>query len=649
MRNAPVASIWSILFLLFFVSVGHAEQVALPLTLDHKLLTSLVIRENFSEKTQSAAIVGSPAECMYIGVAEPRFSSVGKFLRLEMRLTIRLGTPLGGECLVPVEWQGYIALVQQPIFDGESFSLAFRTIDSSLFTLNRQPATIAGFLWEFAKPRVYEHLSRVRINLAPPIRELRDFLAPLFHDGARQQAQTMIDSLRGGTTTVEKDGVVVQLLAEVEEVFEEEKAESAELSPEEHRWLVRLWETWDALLVQLIATLTVEPLRPEDQELLIDVLLDIRHAFVATLDQDDLDRDFVREQFVRAWRDLAPIFRRQLYAKPSDNSLGYLAFFTAADALAVFDRMGPTFGVEISEQGLLRLATMLTGKATPLPYGPEVDEGLRKLLQLPMIKGGNSMDDEIREIDLPPEENAPQENELQEDVPQQNEPQEIDLPPEEEDLGPFSRLSDFFFTPAYAAEPQSFGEILEWRVPQDDLPGYTERVRTVLAVASSTVLARRQLPAQLHGMYRTMIVAMAWQESCFRQFVERGKKLTYLLSYNKTSVGVMQVNERVWRGMYDLRKLRWDIRYNALAGCEIAELYLRRYALREKAPARGIDTGLLSKGVYAMYNGGPGQYEKFLTRARTGKTYLSDRAFAEKLNWVEKRDWQRISDCLGGG
>ena len=23
----------------------------------------------------------------------------------------------------------------------------------------------------------------------------------------------------------------------------------------------------------------------------------------------------------------------------------------------------------------------------------------------------------------------------------------------------------------------------------------------------------------------------------------------------------MQVNERVWRGMYDLRKLRWDIRY----------------------------------------------------------------------------------------
>lgn len=624
MGNMSASWIRSFVVLLLFVAPGHAEQVALPLTLDHKLLTSLVIHGNFSEKGHSAAIVGNPADCMYIGVAEPRFVSVGKFLQLEMRLTIRLGTPLGRECLVPVEWQGYISLVQQPIFDNQSFSLGFRTIDSSLFTLDRQPANIAGFLWEFAKPRVYEHLSRIRINLAPPIRDMRDFLAPLFHEEARQATRAMLDSLRGGATTVEKDGVVVQLLAEVEEVFEPERsAESAVLSPEEHRWLIRLWETWDALLVQLITTMAVDPLRPEDQERLVDVLLDTRHAFVATLDQEELGRDFVREQFVRAWRDLASIFRRQLYARPSDNSLGYLAFFTAADALTVFDRMGPTFGIEISEQGLLRLATMLTGKDTPLPYGPEVDEQLRKLLQLPMLKGGSDIDDDLQEIDLPPV--------------------------EEEDLGPFSQVSNFFFTPAYAAEVQPHGEILEWRVPADDLAGYALRVRTVLDDASSAVLARQQLPDQLHGIYQKMIVAMAWQESCFRQFVERGNKLTYLLSYNRTSVGVMQVNERVWRGMYDLRKLRWDIRYNALAGCEIADLYLRRYALREKAPERGIDTGLLVKGVYAMYNGGPGQYEKYLERARTGKTYLSDRSFVEKLKWVEKRDWERISACLGDG
>ena len=616
---------WSIALLMFLVPAAHAEQVILPLTLDHRLLTSLVIKDTFTGRNHSAAIVGSPGDCMYIGLSEPKFTTAGSFLQLEMRLSLRLGTELGTECLVPLEWQGYITLVQQPVFDNQTLSLAFRTVDSKLYNLNRQPGSVAGVLWDFAKPRVLEHFGRVRINLAPPIREMRDFLAPLFHEEARQATQTMLDSLRGGDVTIEKDGVVVQLMAEVEEIFSpEEKPESAELTPEEHRWLIRLWETWDALLVQLITTIAIDPpLRPEDRELLIDVLLDTRHAFVATLDEEDMSQDFVREQFVLAWRDLGPIFRRQLFARSDNNSLGYLAFFTAADALAVFDRMGPSFGIEISEQGLLRLATMLTGGETPLPYSLEVDEGLRKLLQLPMLKGS---DDMLFENDI----------------------EEIDLPVEEE-KDPFSQVSDFFFTPAYAAEEQPYDKILEWRLPKDNIDGYVQRVRAVLDEVSLSVVARQQLPDQLHGMYQKMIVATAWQESCFRQFIEKGKKLTYLLSYNNTSVGVMQVNERVWRGLYDIRKLRWDIRYNALAGCEIVDLYLRRHALSDKAPARGMDLDLLARGVYAMYNGGPGQYKKYLERAKTGKTYLSDRSFAEKLKWVEMRDWEKISECLGSG
>ena len=613
--------------LLLFPLAAGAEQVTLPLTLDHRLLTSLVVKDTFTGRNQSAAIVGGPGECTYIGLSEPKFTTAGSFLQLEMRLSIRLGTQLGPECLVPLEWQGYVTLVQQPVFDNQSLALAFRTVDSNLYNLNRQPVSIASVLWDFAKPRVIEHFGRVRINLAPPIREMRDFLAPLFHEQSRGAMQAMLDSLRGGATRVERDGVVVELTAEVEEVFSpEEKPESAELTPEEHRWLIRLWETWDVLLVQLVTTIAIDPpLRPEDQELLIDVLLDTRYAFVATLDEENLSRDFVREQFVQAWHNLGPIFRRQLFARPDSNHLGYLAFFTAADALAVFDRMGPTFGVEISQQGLLRLATMLTGGETTLPYTLEVDERLRKLLQLPMLRGGSGrpvIEEGVEEIDLPVE--------------------------EEEEEDPFSRLSDFFFSPAYAADSPPREEIFQWRLPKENKIGYVERVRQVLDEASLAILARQQLPDQFHGMFQKMVTATAWQESCFRQFIEKGNKLTYILSYNNTSVGVMQVNERVWRGIYDVPKLRWDIRYNAMAGSEIVDLYLRRHALSDKASAR-LDLDVLAKGVYAMYNGGPGQYKKYLERARTGKTYLSDRSFAEKLEWVEKRDWEKISQCLGSG
>lgn len=625
MGNAFKICIFTGCFLVLLAVGARAEQVRLPLTLDHKLLTSLIIREAFTDRNNTAAIVGRPGACTYLGISEPRFSSAGKYVRLDVRLDIRLGTELAGECLVPVEWQGYLSLLQQPIFDGRTFALGFRTIDSSLSTLSRQPAKIAGMLWEFAKPRVYEHLNRVRLDLAPPIRDMRDFLAPLFHPEARQATQDMLNSLRGGGTTVTADGVTVELQAEVEEVYVPEDSEAGKtIDAEEHRRLVRLWETWDVFLVQLISLLASEPLTPEDQLLLAEVLLDTRYAFAAALEDQDLEKDFVRMQFIKVWRDLAPLFRRQLYAKPSANTLGFLAFFTAADALLVLDQMGPTLGIEISQQGLLRLAAMLTGHETPLPYNSQIDPGLRQLFQLPPVETDTEGSDEEELL-------------------------EIDLPKEEEELDPFSRFSEFFFTPAYAAESPPLAELLAWKVPDEDIVGYVERVRTVLAEASARVLAKQELPASLHGMFQTMIVAMAWQESCFRQFIEKGNKLTFLLSYNQTSVGVMQINERVWRGIYDRNKLRWDIRYNALAGCEIADLYLRQYALQGKALTPGTKTDLLPAIVYAMYNGGPGQRDKYLARQKSGKIYPSDQLFAEKLKWVEKRDWQQIKECLGGG
>lgn len=623
LRNIAGFLISACLLLVLLCTPARAEQVVLPMTLDFKLLTSLVVGEAFTGRNNSAAIVGRPGECMYLGISEPKLSSAGKHVRMDMRLVIRLGTELAGECLVPVEWQGYLSLLQQPVFDSRTFTLAFRTIDSSLYTLSRQPAAIAGVLWEFAKPRVYEHISRLRLNLAPPVRDMRDFLAPLFHDQARRATQAMLDSLHGRNLTVTQDGVIVQLQAEVEDVYVPETDPFEKIiDPEGRKRLIRLWETWDVFLVRLIALIASEPLTPEDQLLLVDVLLDTRHAFAAALEEQDLEKDFVRVQFVRVWRTLAPLFRRQLYAKPSENILGYLAFFTAADALLVFDQMGPTLGIEVSEQGLLRLATMLTGTQTSLPYTLEVDAGLRKLLQLPPVESPPPPDEEeILEIDLP------------------RQPKEGD---------PLSRLSRFIFAPAYAASIPPFAEILEWKVPEDDVDGYVERVRNVLAEATAATIAKQQLPENLQGMFRTMIIAMAWQESCFRQFVEKGDKLTFLLSYNQTSVGVMQINERVWRGLYDRNQLRWDIRYNALAGCEIAELYLRRYALQGKALKSGAKNSLLPGVVYAMYNGGPGQKEKYLAREKSGKTFASDQHFAEKLKWVEQRDWGQIRECLGG-
>ncbi|MGB3224674.1 MAG: lytic transglycosylase domain-containing protein [Desulforhopalus sp.] len=605
-------------WLVMSVSSAFATDVVLPLTLDHKLLTSLLLRNGFPGEEKSAAIVGSPEDCTYVRVAEPQFSASGKLLRLEMRLDIRVGSQLGENCFSPIEWNGYLELLQQPIFDGRTFTLSFRTVDSNLLTLSRQPATVAGFLWNFAKPRVYAHLDKIQFDLAPPVKELHSFVAPLFHEGTKRATQAMLDSMRGGDVHVEESAVVVELLAEVEEVFELEDDQS-ELTTEDRQHMIQLWETWDAFLVRLLITMANQPLLPEDRETLIEVLLDTRYVFIAALEQQNLEKDFVRLQFVRAWQQLAPVFRRQLYAQPSENSLGYLAFFTAADALAVFDRMGPTLGIEISQQGLLRLAAMLAGKSTVLPYAPQVDKQLRELLQLPPI-----------EEDVKPPESY----------------DDIEIPEEEMKDEPLSLMLDYFIRPVHAAELPKFEEILRWKVPKTNVDEYLTRVRNVLSESLRLLLSRGETPQQFHGMFKKLIPAMAWQESCFRQFVVRDKKLTYLLSYNQSSVGLMQINERVWRGVYDLNRLRWDIHYNALAGCEIADLYLRKYALKHSDWGKNANMELLSRSIYSMYNGGPGQYKKFLDRERSGKHYRSDLLFLEKLKWVGDEKWENINKCF---
>jgi hypothetical protein len=603
-------------------TVLYGKDVVLPLTLDYNLLATLLERTAFTDDNNSVMLTRDENDCIQVKVSEPAYSSSGDLLHLEMRLYVKLGTPVGDTCFLPVEWEGYISLLQEPVFESEKFSLSFKTVDSKLYTMERQPANVAGFVWDFVKSSVYPYLDQVRINLAPPVADLKTFLLPLFPRQATEATREMLDGLHGGRVLVREDTVLVELIADVETIYEPTVDGGKPLEADEIESIIQLWESWDVFLVRLITAMAEQFLGDADRQILLDVLLSTRHDFTMALEAQKIDKDFVRVQFVSAWQQLAPMFRKQISRKSSDDTFGYLAFFTAVDALAVFDRMGPTIGVEISQQGLLRLARMLDSEIEVLRYAPEVDVHLRESLQLPAME-----EDISPSIDL----------------------KEIDLEEESERQEPISFLWDFLSSPVHASSIPTFSEILQWKVPKKDVDGYILGVRGVLDEAVAKVLARRNIPESLEPMFKVMIPAMAWQESCLRQFVVKKQKLTYLLSYNHSSVGVMQVNERVWRGIYDRGRLRWDIRYNALAGCEIADLYLRKYALRKAGEGPSLDSDIVARAVYAMYNGGPGQYEKFLARDRANDYFRSDLLFAEKFDWVLADSWQQLSVCLIGG
>jgi len=86
---------------------------------------------------------------------------------------------------------------------------------------------------------------------------------------------------------------------------------------------------------------------------------------------------------------------------------------------------------------------------------------------------------------------------------------------------------------------------------------------------------------QYKPVFRNLVLATALKESCWRQFVVKSDKVTYLSSPSG-SIGLMQINPYVWRGFYNLDRLRWNIYYNVVAGTEILSHYLLNYAIKSE-------------------------------------------------------------------
>ncbi len=647
------------------VVAAKTETVTLPITIDYNLLQALILRTAYTEKDQSVTLLNSDNGCLSLILSHPTVSESHGFIQFETEVEVHAGSPIGDNCMVPVGWKGYLVLYQRPVINSVTWQLSFVTTGSKLLEMNRQPAQIAGVVWDLVKEHVFQYLESIKIDLAPPVNDLKTFLLPLFPEKVQQQTKEMLATLRTGEVRVTQEAVTVDLLADVQEVYRPEESPGKEvLSGRDLEETVHLWEQWDALLSYMVTTVSQDVLTEDERQTLMDVLLDARYRFVEGLNDKNLTNDFVREQFVKAWKQLSPIFRNHMRQRDKDATLGYLSFFTAADALTVLDRLGPTFGIEMSRDGLIRLARMLTTDQTVLIYGSGVNPALRRLFQLKpdlQIEEKTLPTDgkmEIEEKTLPTDGKMEKNGDkMQPDgkspAKKGGKPSDSKVEKQEQSQTSFisqdmvARIRDYFFPLAYAGDLEK-NDILQWRVPKNGLEEYVKKVIGVLDVAANLQKDKHDFPPSLRAMYRSMIIAMAWQESCFRQFVEKNNQLFYLLSYNNTSVGLMQVNERVWRGLYNLQRLRWDISYNAAAGSEIAALYLQRYALRDKNRAKSLDQSTLACLVYAMYNGGPGQYYEFLKRLKKGRMLTIDTLFNQKYSWVVSNNLERIAKCLIG-
>ncbi len=622
------------LALLAGASPAASEVVRVPIELDLPFLERLVEEEIYAGDTPIARF-GEPGDCSALTLSEPALSIREGRLLLRTRIAARAGLDVGG---------GMLEAVQEPALDPDRPVVLLEVVETRLVEPRGVTLLVPGALWRRVDEVVRPRLSDVKLDFEGAFEDLRETL-PLFL-GPREAAslERMVDSLAIEAIEVVAQGVRVVLRFEAPAPLEPEPPPEAPLTPEELARTTAALERWDAFFTFVIKVLARDAAALELRRALLDVMLEGRHDIVeALLGLEAGAPDPVPALFVETWDRLAPLLRDVRDDLPATAALRYLAFATGADALRAMIQLGPSVGVDVSSDGLRRLARSL------VPDAPD------DLLDYPL-----TADPELREIfgfDALPPPRRPREPDAT-GLPAK--PPGPPLPPADPPSGPDARrlptlhrslaedlaLASWPGRSAPGSVADALARLHEWVPARSEVREYLALVGLLLAKTSADTLEGGELASAYHRLYRWLVKATAWQESCWRQFVRVDGRAQVIRS-GAGSVGLMQVNERVWRGFYDVEGLSGDIAYNARAGSEILLHYLRDHALArgEHQHTGAVDD--LARAAYAAYHGGPRHVSRWRRQDTRAALRAIDRAFFEKYQDVKAGREDRVATCFG--
>lgn len=608
----------SILFLLLASQSAVADSVEIPVRFNTPYLTHL-LQEIVFDRRAGLSVWGDDVGCNDLTLSNPEVRVEDGQFHVVTDASAVTGIRVASRCIPLLNWQGKVKAMQRVDIIDPAGVIAFSTVDTTLLDSDGNPATISNTIWELVGDHVYPHLDRLRINFVGAVAELRNLL-PLFLGRRRDhQAEQVLDSFRLDRLSATSRGLVAMASFDIDlpddsPADDDIDAGEAALDEAELARFTEIWDRLDAFLGFVIKVAAREGLQPGQKDILFDTLIETRYALVAALTEPgEVDSEDVRAAFVSAWRQLAPVFRALSLELRGSEALRFLGFIAAGDAIEAMDRLGPLTGWDVSVDGLRRLARMLIQDHArdPLEVSPEVDPELRGIFDFaPMLE-------------LPPAQGPPDAS-------------LHDLP----DL--FHWIVD---TAHGAAEPSGEALDLDTIVAgPDNLDRYLEDVHRLLHSVSWGTLMVNPLDNEYHQLFRSMVMATAWQETCWRQYRE-GKGGIEPMRSAAGALGVMQVMPRVWRGFYDEDSLAGDFEYNASAGSEILHRYLVRYALRkgEHRQKGGVDN--LAKATYAAYNGGPRQLSRYRKSATSKSLRAIDQAFWEKLTIIRDGNEFGVRDC----
>ena len=468
---------------------------------------------------------------------------------------------------------------------------------------------------------VLPRMKRVQIDLAGPLNSLDGLIVQMMGAGREQGGeQSLLQRTHITRLQTEETGVRAWLAFQVRPPEPAEQAVEPTFDDSELAQWQTLEDELDGFLTTIISALAYSTESRALRLELLAVLLDARHAIAEALTVDDPAYDPVRELFLTTWERLRPLMSELEGLKTPGLEVDFklAAFIAGGDALRALDALGPEYGFEITRDGLRRLARLLLAEAVPPSFTPlplEVDPEFRDLF------GFNAKDEAV----FTPAELTGQIS------------------------GGFGWIGSWLMSNAHAESIQP-AEALKGVVPRpDNLNDYLELVDSLLEEEASAWLAKNDsVPEMMAERLDPLVRATAWKESCWRHLVISSGEPQVLRSAGG-AVGMMQINGRVWRKVYDLDRLVDEVDYNVNAGIDILTHYMLDYAIRKGEHEQPGGADNLVKATYAAYNGGPGQLARYRREDTSAQLKAIDNAFWQHYTTIKAHKWPDISSCYSVG
>lgn len=598
-------------------SNAGAAEVRIPITLDSAFLNRVLINKAFSADGGIATPWNDGTGCNYLVLKDPVITITEGTVVLLSRGEARVGKPLTDTtCLTLLDWKGFLQTEQVPRIDPDGSRVRFKVSDSKLLDENMKERLKSKTVWSWVKKHAHPELERVELDLSAVVQDVGALLPEFLSDVENTRMQTLVESMRLDGVRYGADTVITDLIMSVEDseigatTPSTSDAEPVLNESELEQWQER-WQAWDSFVTYTVKELAGASSSRATRSELLSVMLQARLELDSMLAKPvSVDRDPLRDLFTRSWQRLTPLMQNVSNNMPTKSAIQLFGFIAAGDALAALDKLGPVTGMEISVAGLRRLARMvaLTENAND-PFSTRTDE----------------VDPSLRDLfDFGPPIEEPDEL-----VPQ--------------------GLLDRIIAPAYAdfsADRLLSKQLNKIIVTPKNARRYVPMVSELLVQTLDATLQKKPLDAEFFDIARPMVLATAWQESCFRQHVRKGNKMIPLRS-KAGAVGLMQVRPSVWRGFYKPSALRNDIGYNARAGTEILLHYMKDYVIAKGEHKRegGIDN--VVRATYATYNGGPGHLKRYRRNSTSNNLRKIDKAFWNKFQKIRDGNESAPLACFG--